>query len=135
VAKAIALSCDVVGVELDVSCVFQESRKAGHVVEIVPGASLADGLGGNLDPGSITWDLVQRFVDRLVTVSEDDLARAVAGLVEAEHLVAEASGATATAALVGRRLDVKGRRVAVVVSGANIDRARLASLLSTTTLG
>ena len=135
VAKAIAPSCDVVGVELDVSCVFQESRKAGHVVEIVPGASLADGLGGNLDPGSITWDLVQRFVDRLVTVSEDDLARAVAGLVEAEHLVAEASGATATAALVGRRLDVKGRRVAVVVSGANIDRARLASLLSTTTLG
>ena len=130
VAKSVAPACDVVGVELDVSCVFQESRKAGHVVEIVPGSSLADGLGGNLDPGSITWELVQRFVDRLVTVSEDDLARAVGGLVEAEHLIAEASGATATAALVGKRVDVKGRRVAVIVSGANIDRARLASLLT-----
>jgi threonine dehydratase len=63
-------------------------------------------------------------------VSEDDLASAVAGLVEFEHLVAEGAGAAATAAVVGRRIDVAGRRVGVILSGSNIDRARLAGILS-----
>jgi threonine dehydratase len=55
---------------------------------------------------------------------------AIAGLVEFEHLVAEGAGAAATAALLGKRIDdIRDRRVAVIVSGSNIDRARLASLL------
>jgi threonine dehydratase len=95
----------------------------------VPRATLADGLGGNPDPDTITFALIQQFVDRIVTVSEDDLARAIAGLVEAEHLVAEGAGAAATAALIGRRIDVRDRQVGIVVSGSNIDRARLAALL------
>jgi threonine dehydratase len=68
-------------------------------------------------------------VNRIVTVSEDDLSAAIVGLVEAEHLIAEGAGAAATAALVGRRIEVRDRHVAVIVSGGNIDRARLASLL------
>jgi threonine dehydratase len=103
---------------------------AGRLVEIVPGATLADGLGGNPDPETITFALIQRLVDRIVTVSEADLVAAVIGLVEAEHLIAEGAGAAATAALIGKRIDVRGRRVGVVVSGGNIDRARLAALLS-----
>jgi len=54
----------------------------------------------------------------------------IAGLVATEHLVAEGAGAAGAAALVGNRADVRGRHVAVIVSGGNIDRARLASLLS-----
>jgi threonine dehydratase len=107
--------------------------RAGRLTEIVPAATLADGLGGNPDPETITFDLIQRFVDRIVTVGEDDLAAALVGLVEAEHLITEGAGAAATAALVGRRVDVSGRRVAVVVSGGNIDRARLAALLAPST--
>ena len=82
-------------------------------MEIVPGPTLADGLGGNPDPETITFELVQRYVDRLVTVSESDLAAAVAGLVADEHLIAEGAGAAATAAIVGRQIDLSGRRVAV----------------------
>jgi threonine dehydratase len=57
------------------------------------------------------------------------LAAAIVGLVEAEHVIAEGAGAAATAALVGRRIDVHDRQVGVIASGGNIDRAKLASLL------
>jgi threonine dehydratase len=130
VAKAINPRVEVVGVELDVSCAFQTSLRAGRLVEIVAGESLADGLGGNADPETITFALIQRFVDRIVTVSEDDLAAALAGLVENEHLITEGAGAAATAAVASKRVDVSGRRAAVIASGSNIDRARLAGLLS-----
>ena len=130
VAKAIDPRREVIGVEAEASCAFQTSVRAGRLVEIVPGATLADGLGGNPDPQTITFAFIEQLVDRIVTVSEDDLSAAIAGLVAAEHLVAEGAGAAGVAALVGKRADVGGRRVAVIVSGSNIDRARLASLLS-----
>ena len=129
VAKAINPDGEVTGVEVEASNAFQQSVRAGKLVEIVPGATLADGLGGNPDPETITFALIQRLVNRIVTVSEADLAAAIAGLVEAEHVIAEGAGAAATAALVGGRIDVRERRVGIVVSGANIDQARLASLL------
>jgi threonine dehydratase len=103
--------------------------RAGKLVEIVPGETLADGLGGNPDPETITFAFIQRLVDRIVTVSEADLASAIAGLVEAEHVVAEGAGAAATAAIAGQRIEVRDRRVGAIVSGGNIDRARLKSLL------
>ena len=123
--KALAPVCVVFGVEVEVSCAFQTSVRAGKLVDIVAGQSLADGLGGNPDPQTITFDFVQRYVDQIVTVSESDLAAAIVGLIEHEHLIAEGAGAAATAAIVGRRVDVAGRRVAVILSGSNIDRARL----------
>ncbi len=130
-AKALAPASVVVGVEVEVSCAFQTSVRAGKLVEIVPGPSLADGLGGNPDPQTITFEFIQRYVDRIVTVSESDLAAAIVGLIEHEHLVAEGAGGAATAAIVGRRVDLAGRRVAVILSGSNIDRARLTGLLKT----
>ena len=128
-AKAIDDKRLVVGVELDVSCAFRTSVRAGTLVPIVPGPSIAEGLGGNPDPETITFRFIQRHVDQIVTVSEGDLQAAVAGLVEAEHLIVEASGAAGVAAILGRRVEVDGGRVAVIVTGSNIDRARLAKFL------
>ena len=129
-AKAIDPGIEIVGVEVEASCAFQTSVRAGHLVPIVPGPTLADGLGGNPDPDTITFGLIQQLVDRIVTVSEEDLASAIVGLVESEHLIAEGAGAAAVAALVGQRIDVAGRRVGVIVSGANIDRRPLAELIA-----
>jgi threonine dehydratase len=128
-ANAVSPACEIVGIEAAASCAFQTSVRAGHLVEIVPGTTIADGLGGNPDPDTITFRFIQTLVNRIATVTEDDLVSAIAGLVEAEHLVTEGAGAAAVAALVGRRIDVRGRRVALIVSGSNIDRARLAALL------
>jgi len=129
-ARTIRPDVQVIGVEVEASCPFQTSIRAGRLLEIVPGETLADGLGGNPDPDTITFELIRQFVDRIVLVSERDLAAAVVGLVEEEHVIAEGAGAAATAAVVGRRVDVAGRRVAVIVTGSNIDRARLAALLA-----
>ena len=129
-AKAIDPAITIVGVEVEASCAFQTSVRAGRLVPIVPGPTLADGLGGNPDPQTITFAFIQRLVDRIVTVSEDDLRAAIVGLVEREHLIAEGAGAAAVAAVVGSRIDVAGRRTAVIVSGANIDGARLAELIA-----
>ena len=129
VARHVRPVCHVAGVEVEASCAFQTSVRAGHLVEIVPGATLADGLGGNPDPETITFEIVQRVVDDIVTVSEDELARAVAGLVSAEHLIAEGAGAVGAAALLARKISPLGKHVAVVLSGGNIDRSRLLEIL------
>jgi threonine dehydratase len=124
VARAIDPGIQVIGVELEVSHVFQDSLRAGHLVEIEAGESIADGLGGNADPETITFELIQRYVDRIVTVSEEDLAAAIVGLVDKEHLIA------ASAAILSTRVEVSGRKVAAIVSGSNVDRNRLMSVLS-----
>ena len=130
VVKAIDPSRVVIGVELEASHPFTESLAAGRLVEIVPGETLADGLVGNPDPETITWPFIQRLVDSIAIVSEDDLRRALVGLVAHEHLIVEGAGAAPVAALIARRADVSGRRVAAILTGANIDRARLAALLA-----
>ncbi len=129
-AKAINPALMVVGVEAEASCAFQTSIRAGRLVEIVPGPTLADGLGGNPDPETITFAFVQQYVDSIVAVSEHDLERAIVGLVDAEHLIAEGAGAVTTAALMARRIDCRGRDVAALLTGANIDRRRLATLIA-----
>jgi threonine dehydratase len=58
-AKAVAPGCQVIGVEVEASCAFQASVRAGRLVRIVPGPTLADGLGGNPDPDTITFALIQ----------------------------------------------------------------------------
>jgi len=128
-AKAMAPACSVVGVEVEASCAFQTSVRAGRLVPIVPGPTLADGLGGNPDPETMTFPIIQQLVDRIVTIDESDLRGAIAGLVQFEHVIAEGAGATAAAAVAERRVDVSGRRVVAIVSGANIDGARLASII------
>ena len=130
VARHIKPGSRVVGVEVEASCAFQTSFRAGHLVEIVPGPTLADGLGGNPDPETITFAIVQRVVDDIVVVSEEELARGIAGLVAHEHLIAEGAGAVGTAALLAKRIAPLGRHVAVLLSGNNIDAKKLTTVLS-----
>jgi threonine dehydratase len=129
-AKAVNPRCRVIGVEAEASCAFHTSLKAGRLVEIVPGPTLADGLGGNPDPETITFGIIQRVVDDIVTVTETELARGIVGLVEAEHLIAEGAGAVGTAAILAGKISTNGSHVAVLLSGSNIDRGRLAALLN-----
>jgi len=119
----------VVGVEVAASNPFTRSLAAGRIVEIDVGPTLADGLAGNMDPETITFDLVRRYVRRIVVVSEDELGAAIGAIVREERLVAEGAAATGVAAVLSGNLDLRGRRVAVILSGANIDPAKLRTLL------
>ncbi|MEP6782182.1 MAG: pyridoxal-phosphate dependent enzyme [Acidobacteriota bacterium] len=119
--KAAAPHAAVVGVEVEASSPFTLSLEAGRITEITPRRSLADGLVGNLEPGSITFPLVKQVVDYVVTVSEDDLARAMKGLATEERLIAEGSGAAAVAAIIAGKASAPGQRVIAIVTGGNVD--------------
>jgi threonine dehydratase len=128
-AKAISSRVRVIGAEAEASPAFTTSLAAGRVTEVAVAPTLADGLAGNMDPDTITFDLVQTYVDQVVAVREQSIENAVRGLMTCEHLVAEGAAATAIAA-VAERLGSMGRHVAVVLSGANIDSGTLGALLT-----
>jgi threonine dehydratase len=127
--KSIAPHVTIVGVEVQASTPFATGLAAGTITRVDVRPSLADGLVGNLEPGSMTFDLVRRHVDRLVTVSEDELCRAVRGLVEEEQLVAEGAGAAATAAVLARDIVPRDQPAAVLLTGGNIDLSKLIAVL------
>ncbi len=119
--KAAAPHVTIVGVEVEASSPFTLSLEAGRITEITPRQSLADGLTGNLEAGAITFALVKQVVDYVVTVSEDDLARAMKGLATEERLIVEGAGVAATAALMAGKASAPGQRVVVMVTGGNVD--------------
>lgn len=126
-----APGCRLVGVEAAASEAFGTARRHGRITEIVPQPTIADGLGGNLEPGAVTFDYVERHVHDIVAVDEAAIVAAVGDLAGLEHQVAEGAAAVGPAALAsGRIAGLAGRTVGVVLTGANIDRARLARCLA-----
>jgi threonine dehydratase len=119
--KAAAPKATIVGVEVDASSPFTVSLEAGRITEITPRPSLADGLVGNLEPDTMTFPLVSQLVDRVVTISEDQLARAMHGLAAEERLIVEGAGAAAAAAIVAGKVSAPGQTVVVMVTGGNVD--------------
>jgi threonine dehydratase len=119
--KAAAPKVTIVGVEVEASSPFTLSLEAGRITEITPRPSLADGLVGNLEPGSITFPLVKQVVDYVVTVSEEDLGRAMKGLATEERLIVEGAGAAAVAAVIAGKASAPGQRVVAMVTGGNVD--------------
>lgn len=119
--KAAAPQVTIVGVEVEASSPFTVSLEAGRITEITPRPSLADGLVGNLEAGSITFALVKQVVDYVVTVSEDDLGRAMKGLATEERLIVEGAGAAAVAAIIAGKASAPGQRVVAIVTGGNVD--------------
>ena len=129
IALAAGPSISVVGVEVSASTPLTASLAAGRIVPIHVGDTIADGLIGNLDPDTPTFDIIREHVRTIVVVEEDEVLDALRGAVHEERLVLEGAAAVAIAAVARRRIDLRGRRAAVVVSGANIDWLRFVSVV------
>jgi len=99
------------------------SKAAGHIIPSVDPKTLADGLLTSL--GELTFALVDRHVERIVTVEDREIVAAMRLLWERMKLVVEPSGAVSTAVVLGDELDVEGQRVGIVISGGNVDLDRL----------
>jgi threonine dehydratase len=128
-ARGVSKNTQVAGVEVEASCPFTRGLEADRIVEIDVQPTLADGLAGNLDPDTITFDIVRREVSQIAVVSEAQLREAIAGIVTNERLVTEGAGAVGVAAVMAGKLDVRGKRVAIVLSGANIDQDTLSTIV------
>jgi threonine dehydratase len=126
--KALDPRVAVIGVEAEASSAFSAARAAGRIVEISVGDTIADGLGGNVDPETMTWPVIRDLVDRIVVVPEDAIRQAVRTLLAEDHLVAEGAGVAAIAAAAGLA-GIEGRRAAAILTGSNIDLDRLTALL------
>jgi len=129
-----ASTCDdvqVVGVEVEVSTAVSAAVAAGGQVPVEVGDTLADGMAGNIEPGSVTVDMVARYVDRLVTVSEAEIRAALRWLAFHRGVVAEGAGAAPVAAALAGKVSDHGQVVAVV-TGRNIAAPVLAEVLAGT---
>jgi threonine dehydratase len=111
------------------SAVMIESLRADRLLDLPSQPTLSDGTAGGVEAGSITFDLCRRLVDDCATVDEAAIAAALRGFVARHHSLIEGAAAVPLAALLERGGRDAGRRVAVVLCGANIDADRLRRVL------
>jgi threonine dehydratase len=119
----------VYGVEPRGAAAMRASLDAGRAVRLQTVETIADGLAAPM-AGALTYEAVRRYVDDVVLVTDEDIASAVRAILSRTKLLAEPAGAAAVAAILGRKLPLRaGERVVAVVSGGNVDLARLKELL------
>ncbi len=126
-AKALRPDIRIYGVEPELANDYWLSLRRGEPVEIPPPDTIADGLR-TTRPGRWNFPIIQRLVDDVLLVSEDEIREAARFILTRMKLVVEPSGAVAAAAVLAGRLPGSPRRVGVVLSGGNVDLETLAAL-------
>ena len=109
----------VIGVQSEHAAAYVPSLKAGKLVEIKTTPTIADGIAVS-KPGAIPFELISKHIDKVVTVSEDEIATAILVLMERAKQIVEPAGAVAVAALMAGKIKPKGKTVAIL-SGGNMD--------------
>ncbi|HEY1240675.1 MAG TPA: threonine dehydratase [Bryobacteraceae bacterium] len=129
VRDALGLKTEIVGVVAAGAPAYALSFAAGRPVATDTADTIADGIACRVpDPEAL--EVIRRGAARIVTVTDDEIRSAMRDLFTDTHNVAEGAGAAALAALLQERESVRGRRVAIILSGGNIDRDLFASILS-----
>lgn len=125
----LGLRTEIVGVVSSAADAYARSFESGRIVTTASANTFADGMACRV-PNPEAFALVREHAARIVRVSDDEIAQAMRLYHETTHNTAEGAGAAALAALLQERERQVGRRVAVVLSGANVDRARYAQVLA-----
>ena len=118
-AQQLGKKVRVYAVQAELAAAWPPSLKAGKPVEIKVQPTIADGIAV-AKPGKVPFDIITEFVDKVVTVTEDEMAKAMLGVMENHNMVVEAGGAVGSAALLAKKLKLKGN-TCVILSGGNID--------------
>ena len=129
-AKLINPEIKVIGVQTNGIPSMKASIENGRLTTVNGPKSIADGIMVET-PGDITFAHAQKFVDDIVTVSDAEIKAAIRQLLQSEKQVAEGAGAAATAAVMHEKINgLQGKKVAVIISGGNIDLDKLAGVLN-----
>jgi threonine dehydratase len=118
-AQARGKKIRVIGVQAENVAPYPLSIKAGKPTEVLATATIADGIAV-AKPGRVPFELIRKHIDKVVTVSEDEIAKAILVLLERSKQVVEPAGAVAVAALMSGKAKAKGKTVAIL-SGGNMD--------------
>lgn len=119
-AKKLNPNIKVYGVQAAGAPSMYNSIKEGKIIKLDSVNTIADGIKV-MEPGENTFKLVSKYVDEIVTVTEDEISSAILALIEQQKMIAEGAGAVSVAAVMFNKLPVKGKKVVCVVSGGNID--------------
>ncbi len=118
--KQLKPSIKVYGVQASGAASMYNSIKHGKIERLESVSTIADGIAVK-EPGDNTFNLVSKYVDDVVTVTEGEISSAILGLIEHHKLIAEGAGAVAVAAVMFDKVPVKGKKVVALISGGNID--------------
>jgi threonine dehydratase len=118
-AEQLGRKVKVYAVQAELAAAYPPSLKVGKPIEVKTQPTIADGIAV-AKPGKVNFEIISKFVDKVVTVSEDEIAKGMLGVLERSKLVVEAGGAVGAAALLAKKLKLKGT-TAIVLSGGNID--------------
>ena len=118
-AKANGRRVKVYGVQSEHAAPYVPSMKSGKLTEVVTTPTIADGIAVS-KPGRVPFELIKKHLDKVVTVSENEIAKAILVLLERSKQVVEPAGAVGVAALIAGKLKLKGKTV-VILSGGNMD--------------
>ena len=110
----------VYGVQATGAPSMKNSLEHGEVEELPSVATIADGIAVR-KPGDLTYDFCNKYVDEIVTVTDDEISAAILALMERHKLVTEGAGAVAVAAAMFHKVDIEGKKAVCVLSGGNID--------------
>lgn len=128
-AKSINPDIKIIGIQPNIIASTKASLEKGEIVTVPGAKSLADGITVKT-PGDKTIEYIKKYVDEVVTVSEDEIAYGIFQLMERGKLVAEGAGASTIAALLANKINIKGKKVVSVISGGNIDIAMISKIIS-----
>ena len=126
-AKHLSPRCRVIGVEPAAGDDGQRAFRTGKLVTIGLPDTIADGAR-TMSLGKITFALIQKHVDDMLTVTDAELLKSMFFLWERMKIVVEPTGALAAAALLENKIDAKGKRVGIVLSGGNVDMKAISAL-------
>ncbi len=118
--KTLRPDIKVYGVQAAGAPSMAKSMEKAERIHLDSVSTIADGIAVK-EPGDLTYELCQKYVDEIVTVSDDEIAAAILALIEKQKLIAEGAGAAAVAAVMFDKLPIEGKKVVCVVSGGNID--------------
>jgi len=128
-SRAMNPECSVIGVEPEEGNDGQRSLRSGQIVHIDTPDTIADGAQTQ-HLGQHTFPVIQQLVDDILTVNDAELVAAMKVFASRMKMIVEPTGCLAAAAAFDRKLDVRGKRVGVIISGGNIDLTRFASLVA-----
>lgn len=118
--KSLNSKVKIIGIEAAHAASMAEAMSIQKVCEIATKPTIADGIAVR-KAGCETFKVVQECVDEIITVTEDEIARAILFLMEKSKVVAEGAGATAVAAILANKINVENKKVCAIISGGNID--------------
>ena len=118
--KMIKPDVKVYGVQASGAPSMANSVHDGQIETLASVSTIADGIAVK-KPGNLTYDICSKYVDEIVTVTDDEIAAAILALMEQQKLVTEGAGAVAVAAAMFGKINTKGKKVVCLLSGGNID--------------